>query len=77
MRLSGIGVLSSVSLMPTAFVVANREPAIVGTWMKFFSRSMNGFIICGGQWTRMEMYWIVWSRAAEIRRQPRSSFASF
>ena len=48
-----------------------------GILMKCSSRSTDAFITYGGQLIRMAMYWIFWSRAREIRKPPRSSFASY
>ena len=48
-----------------------------GTWMTCFSKSTDVSITFGVRLIRMATYWIFWFRAGGIRRQPRSSFASY
>src|SRR3981081_4554539 len=53
------------------------RPATGGTLTKCSSKSMDVSITSGVQEIRMATYWISWSKAREIRRRPRSSFASY
>jgi hypothetical protein len=64
-------------LMPTACAAGLFGRATNGTSMKCSSVSMGAFIICGVQWIKMATCWTSWSKADEIRKPPRSSFASY
>jgi hypothetical protein len=70
------GASSSARLMPTTCDDDLRSLATGGILMKGSSRSMGAFTTYGVQWIRTARYWMFWSRATEIRRQRRSSFAN-
>ena len=48
-----------------------------GILMKYFSRSMAAFTICGEPLIRMATFWTFWSKANEIREPPRSFSANY
>ncbi len=61
--------------MRTVYAAVVRGQVTGGIWMKCSSRSTDGSIICGVQWTRMATYWIFWSKAEEIRKAAQKFFS--